>query len=74
MAVALGGSGVDAMLPPGHPEGYIDAFRNVVLQCWSAMQGGSRRYPSFADGLRGVRLVEAAVRSAAERRTVDVEA
>jgi predicted dehydrogenase len=63
-----------SMLPPGHPEGYIDAFRNVVLQCWSAMQGVSRRYPSFADGLRGVRLVEAAIRSATERRTVDVEA
>jgi len=63
-----------SMLPPGHAEGYIDAFRNVVLQCWSAMQGASRHYPSFADGLRGVRLVEAAVRSAAERRTVDVEA
>jgi predicted dehydrogenase len=63
-----------SMLPPGHAEGYVDAFRNVVFQCWSAMQRASRHYPSFADGLRGVRLVEAAVRSAAERRTIDVEA
>jgi predicted dehydrogenase len=31
-------------LPAGHAEGYIDAFRNVVLQCWSAMQDVSRRY------------------------------
>ena len=59
-------------LPPGHAEGYIDAFRNVVLQCWSAMQGVSRSYPSFADGLHGLRLVEAAVRSAEDRRGVEV--
>jgi hypothetical protein len=37
------------MLPPGHAEGYIDAFRNVVLQCWSAMQDVARRNPRFAD-------------------------
>jgi predicted dehydrogenase len=60
-------------LPPGHAEGYIDAFCNVVLQCWPAMQDVSRRYPSFADGLHGVSLVEAAIRSAADRRTVEVE-
>lgn len=59
-------------LPAGHAEGYIDAFRNVVFQAWSAMQGQAIGYPSFADGLRGVRLVEAAVQSAAARTTVAV--
>jgi hypothetical protein len=60
-------------LPPGHAEGCIDAFRTVVLQGRLAMQDVSRRYPSFADGLHDVRLVEAAIRRAADRRTVEVE-
>ena len=57
--------------PAGHAEGYVDAFRNVVRQCWSAMQGGTNEYPGFRDGLRGVRLVEAAVESAHRRKPVD---
>ena len=61
------------MLPPGHAEGYVDAFRNVVFRAWSAMRGEGIRYPSFTDGLRGIRLVEAAIRSAAERRTIPVD-
>jgi predicted dehydrogenase len=59
-------------LPPGHAEGYIDAFRNVVFRAWSAMQGASMRYPTFADGARGIQLVEAAIRSAAEHHTVTI--
>lgn len=59
-------------LPAGHAEGYFDAFRNVVAQIWSGVTDGTSDYPSFADGLRGVRLVEAAVESARSRRTVDV--
>jgi predicted dehydrogenase len=62
-----------SMLPPGHAEGYVDAFRNVVLQCWSAMHGEPSRYPSFSDGLHGLRLMEAAVQSAAEHRAIRVE-
>ena len=59
-------------LPAGHAEGYIDAFRNVVSQAWSAMQGNDIAYPSFADGLRGIQLVEAAVESARTQRTIRV--
>ncbi len=60
-------------LPAGHAEGYVDAFRNVVRAAWSAMRGEAAAvsYPTFADGLRGVRLVEAALRSAAGRRPVE---
>lgn len=61
-------------LPAGHAEGYLDAFRNVVFQAWSAMRGEAMTYPTFGDGLRGLYLVEAAVQSAASRRFVDVEA
>jgi predicted dehydrogenase len=59
-------------LPKGHPQGYLDAFRNVMAAAWSDMETGGARGPSFADGLRGVLIVEAAVRSAKERRTVTV--
>ncbi len=59
-----------SMLPAGHAEGYVDAFRNVVSQAWSAMRGEELVFPSFADGMRGVQLVEAAVRSATERRPI----
>ncbi len=61
-----------SMLPAGHAEGYVDAFRNIVFQSWSAMLGAGLGYPSFADGLRGLRLVDAAIRSAADRRPVAI--
>lgn len=61
-----------SMLPMGQPEGYIDAFRNVVAEAWSAMRGERGTFPSFIDGLRGVRLIEAAVRSATGRMPVAV--
>jgi hypothetical protein len=37
------------------------------------MQDVARRNPSFADAQHGVSLVEAAIRNAADRRTVEVE-
>ncbi len=59
-------------LPAGHAEGYVDAFRNIVAQAWSAMRGEASEYPNFADGMRGIALIEAAVTSARERRPVKV--
>lgn len=59
-----------SLLPAGHAEGYIDAFRNIVFQAWSAMHGEAIRFPNFADGMRGVALVDAAVRSATRREPV----
>ena len=47
--------------PAGHPEGYLDAFRNVIAESWRAMRGERVEFPSFADGLRGVEMVEWAV-------------
>ncbi len=63
-----------SMLPAGHAEGYLDAFRNVVSQAWRAMRGEDGRFPGFADGLRGVTLVEAAMQSAAERCSMRIGA
>jgi predicted dehydrogenase len=59
-------------LPAGAAEGYGDAFRNVIAAIWAACRGEPSDYPGFADGLRGLVLVEAAVRSVAERRSVEV--
>ncbi len=57
-------------LPAGHPEGYLDAFRNVVGSAWRAMRGEPVRYPTFGDGCRGNALVDAAIESARSRRPV----
>jgi len=59
-------------VPAGHAEGYVDAFRNVVRPAWSAMRGEKAGYPTFADGLRGLILVEAAVKSARNRRPIEI--
>jgi predicted dehydrogenase len=67
-------SGPLARYPAGHAEGYGGAFRNVFAEVYAAIAGEpGREYPTFEDGARGVALVEAAVRSASERRWVGVE-
>jgi predicted dehydrogenase len=56
-----------ARYPAGHAEGYGDAFRNVFAEVYQAVAGRPHDpFPTFADGLRGVQTVEAAVRSARE--------
>lgn len=51
-------------LPPGHPEGFIEAFANVYLGIAAAVRGSQEAdYPRLEDGLRGVRFVEAVVAS-----------
>jgi predicted dehydrogenase len=56
-------------LPPGHPEGYLEAFSNIyrsfIADVARVEQGLAplRDYPGAADGLRGIRFVAAAVES-----------
>lgn len=61
-----------AHLPAGHQEGWADAFYNVIADAyrWIA-QGGAPKarpapLPTFADGYRSARLIEAMLRSHAE--------
>jgi predicted dehydrogenase len=62
-----------ARFPAGHAEGYGDAFRNVLGNVYRAIAGEPHDpYPTFADGHRGVALVEAAVASAREGGWVEV--
>ena len=58
--------------PMGHPEGYLEAFANIYKNfCLSIhayhkgepSDGQSRDYPSIADGVRGMALIEALVES-----------
>jgi len=52
-------------LPPGHPEGFIEAFANLYAQVARAIRGAKAAdFPSFADGARGVAFVEAVLASA----------
>lgn len=52
--------------PPGHPEGYPDALKNLFELAYERVRDPARpvRYPTFADGLRSLRLVEAVISSA----------
>ena len=71
--ILLKAGGPLARYPAGHAEGYGDAFRNVFAEVYKAIRGEPHeRFPIFADGVRGVAAVEAAVKSAREGRWVSV--
>ncbi len=62
-----------ARYPAGHAEGYGDAFRNLFTDVYRAIAGEPHDpYPTFADGRRGIAILEAAVQSAREGRWVEV--
>ncbi len=60
-------------VPPGHPEGYLEAFATIYSEAAEAIrahQSGSSPssdvvYPTIHDGLEGVAFVDACVRSSA---------
>ncbi len=65
-------------LPPGHPEGFIEAFANLYQGVAAdlrlrAAQGRAAtaqeaEYPRIADGVRGVRFIEKTVASSASQQ------
>lgn len=61
-------------LPPGHPQGYQDAFTGFVRDVHGAIRTGiiPDGLPLFEDGLRATALTEAVQLSAREGRWVDV--
>ncbi len=74
-----GGSYVDAIaatntrLPPGHPEGYLEAFANIYASFFRAVRDYANDpaidveqydFPTIDDGVRGMAFVDAVVRSA----------
>ncbi len=55
-----------AVLPPGHAQGYGDAFNAFVADAYAAIRGGAvpDGLPTFTDGLRAARLTETVLASA----------
>ncbi len=52
-------------LPPGHPEGFHEAFANIYRAVFAAIRGRSGPpYPGLAEGARGVRFIEQSLASA----------
>lgn len=67
-------------LPAGHPEGWAEAMRDVMRAFYGSIADGvdptadEPAYPTLADGLRAVELVEAVVTSARQGGWVEVGA
>ncbi|MDA3630410.1 Gfo/Idh/MocA family oxidoreductase [Saccharopolyspora oryzae] len=54
-----------SQLPAGHAQGYAQCFEAFVADTYAAIDGAAPEgLPSFADGLRSARLVDALLRSA----------
>jgi predicted dehydrogenase len=69
-------------IPPGHPEGFIEAFANIyrgVFEDIRARREGrpadpvDTDYPTVLDGARGVKFIERAVASSRQRRWLDMD-
>lgn len=73
-AGALGSTADLTRLPPGHPEGYLEAFANIYLEAAELIRahrdGGDKSMktllPGIKDGLMGMQFVDACVRSSTQ--------
>ena len=69
-----------AFAPGGHPEGYLDAFRNLIADIYAAVErvrqgaAAGKEYPTLHDGWRGLAIQEAVLLSAKEQRWIEVAA
>ena len=70
-------------LPPGHPEGFIEAFANLYRSAGrvigaeiAGVKGDplDHDFPDHADGLRGMRFIEGVLASAAREEWVEMAA
>jgi predicted dehydrogenase len=60
-----------ATLPPGHPQGYAQCFESFVDDTYATVRGEKRDgLPTFADGARSARIVDAVVQSARSKQWV----
>ncbi len=62
-------------VPPGHPEGYLEAFANLYKSFALAIRGQpdiATPFPTVSDGLAGMKFLRACVKSSREERWVAV--
>jgi predicted dehydrogenase len=69
-------------LPPGHPEGYIEAFANIYRNVARCIQAKKRTesidplhldFPTVQDGVRGMKFIDAVIKSSkSERKWISV--
>jgi predicted dehydrogenase len=63
-------------IPPGHPEGYLEGFANIYRAFARAIRGEKDledAYPTAADGCRGVRFIEAVLKSSESAKWVGLK-
>lgn len=75
--ITRGGAGSNAAsakgtrIPPGHPEGYLEGFANIYSEAADAIEAAQTGapldtlLPTVADGLDGMRFIDACVKSSA---------
>ncbi|GAB3187942.1 Gfo/Idh/MocA family protein [Nesterenkonia suensis] len=62
-----------SLVPSGHPMGYLDAFAAFARDTYARIAGGDPAgLPTFADGARANRLIDAVMESAQQGHWVDV--
>lgn len=62
-------------IPPGHPEGYLEAFANLYRAFARAIRNQEDledAFPTVIDGARGVRFIEAVIRSSDQGSWVEL--
>lgn len=63
--------------PPGHPEGYLEAFANIYAAFARAVRGEKETlddpFPTVQEGARGMRFIAAALRSSRENRWIELQ-
>ena len=64
-----------ARTPPGHPEGYLEAFANIYSAFARAIRGEEELleepFPGIEDGVRGIRFIAAALESSTDNRWIE---
>ncbi|BDZ52015.1 dehydrogenase [Frondihabitans sucicola] len=62
------------LVPAGHPMGYRDAFSAFLADTYAAVRGEAPDgLPTFADGLRAARIIDAVLESASSSSWVDIQ-
>ena len=75
-----GTAALHARIPAGHPEGFIEAFANIyrnfaigLSSSATASQKTDYDYPGLTTGIKGMKFLEAVVKSSASKKWVTIE-